>query len=208
MVLLHVQLLPSVVIHFSTNMAEIQEILLELQLCEANCRIAAHLSKGQKFTEFLSPMFLRRFPAIMDNHLTVDWNTISGIYDRMPMFPITLIDTKILDDWVAHPFVWEVPPKQQHAQWVLAMVHYTLPHSQASSSSHKGSHPVVYGASFAIIPSHQGHTSMSDALQYLKGVTEDSVVLVSMPLNLPFCPQPPKNKYLTLLPISSNPDVD
>ena len=49
---------------------------------------------------------------------------------------------------------------------------------------------------------------MSDTLQYLKGVTEDSVILVSMPLNLPFCPQPQKNKYLTLLPISGNPDVD
>ena len=96
-------------------MAEIQEIPLELQLREANRRIAAHLSKGQKFTEFLSLMFLRRFPAIMDNHLTVDWNNISGIYDRMPMFPITLIDTQIMDDWVAHPFVWEVPPKQRHA---------------------------------------------------------------------------------------------
>ena len=162
MVLLHIQLLSSVVIHFSANMAEIQEILLELQLCEANRRIATHLSKGRKFTEFLSPMFLRQFPAIMDNHLTIDWNTISGIYDRMPMFPITLIDTQILDDWVIHPSMWEVPPKQRHLWQVLAMVHYTMPYSQASS--HKGSNPVVYGASFIIIPAHQVCTSMSDAL--------------------------------------------
>ena len=105
MVLLHIQLLSSVVIHFSANMAEIQEIPLELQLREANRRIAAHLSKGRKFTEFLSPMFLRQFPAIMDNHLTVDWNTISGIYNRTPMFPITLIDTQIQDDWVLHPSI-------------------------------------------------------------------------------------------------------
>ena len=93
-------------------MVELQEIPLELQLCEANRQITTHLSKGRKHTEFLSPMFLRRFPAIMDNHLTMNWDTISGIYDRMPFFPVTLIDTEILDDWCAHPSVWEVPPKQ------------------------------------------------------------------------------------------------
>ena len=187
-------------------MAEILEIPLELQLREANCRIAAHLSKGRKFTEFLSPMFLRWFPAIMDNHLTVDWNTISGIYERTPVFPITLIDTQILDDWVLHPTVWDVPLKQRHQWRVLTMVRYTLPYSQASS--HKGSNPVAFGVSFVIIPSHQARTSMSDALQYLKGVMEDSVILVSMPLNLVFCPQPRRNKYLTLLPINGSPDVD
>ena len=93
-------------------MAKLQEIPLELQLREANRIIAAHLSKGQKFTEFLLPMFLRRFPAIMDNHLTVDWDTILGVFERTPVFPITLIDTKILDDWFTHPSVWEVTPKQ------------------------------------------------------------------------------------------------
>ena len=93
-------------------MAKIREIPLDLQLREANHRIASHLSKGQKHTEFLSPMFLRRFPAIMDDHLTVDWNTISGIYDRMPSFPITLIDTQILDEWVRRPTLWDVLPKQ------------------------------------------------------------------------------------------------
>ena len=79
-------------------MAELQEIPLELQLRKANWRIAAHLSKGRKFPEFLSPMFLKRFPAIMDNHISVNWNTISGIYDRTPFFPIMLIDTEILDN--------------------------------------------------------------------------------------------------------------
>ena len=49
---------------------------------------------------------------------------------------------------------------------------------------------------------------MADALQYLKGVKEDCVILVSMPQVLPFCPQPRKSKYLTLLPISGNADVD
>ena len=187
-------------------MAEIQEIPLELQLREANHRIASHLSKGRKHTEFLSPMFLRRFPAIMDDHFTVDWNTISGIYDRMPSFPITLIDAQILDEWVCHPTLWDVPPKQRHLRRVLAMVCYTLPHSQATSK--KGSPAVVYRASFVIIPTRQSRTSMADALQYLKGVKEDCVVLVSTPQNPPFCPQPCKSKYLTLLPISSNADVD
>ena len=86
------------------------------------------------------------------------------------------------------------------------MVRYTLPYSQATS--HKGSPLVVFGASFVLIPTHQVRTSMSDALRYLKDVKEDSVILVSMPTNLTFCPQPWKSKYLTLLPISSNPDVD
>ena len=43
-------------------------------------------------------MFLRRFPAIMVNHISVNWDTIMGVYDRMPFFPITLIDMEILDN--------------------------------------------------------------------------------------------------------------
>ena len=130
-------------------MAELQEIPLELQLREANWRITAHLSKGHQFTEFLSPMFLRRFPAIMDNHLSMNWDTISGIYDRTPFFPIMLIDTEILDDWCAHPSVWEAPSKQQHFQRVLAMIRYTLP------TSHKGQPAIIFGALFVLILAHQ-----------------------------------------------------
>ena len=74
------------------------EIPLELQLKEANCGIKMHLSKGHKFQQFLSPMFLQCFSAIMENQISVDWNTVLGIYDRMPMLPITLIDMEILDD--------------------------------------------------------------------------------------------------------------
>ena len=130
-------------------MAELQEISLKLQLCEANRCIAAHLSKGCKFQEFLSPMFLRRFQAIMDSHISINWDTISGIYDRMPFLPITLINTEILDDWYAHPSVWEVPSKQQHSRHVLAMVHYTL------LSGYRGQPAVIFGASFVLIPTHQ-----------------------------------------------------
>ena len=68
-------------------MAELAEIPLELQLREANRHIKMHQSKGRKFAEFLSPMFLRRFPAIMDNQISVNWDTIMGVYDRMPFFP-------------------------------------------------------------------------------------------------------------------------
>ena len=88
---------------FSYVMAELTEILLELQLKEANRRITEHTSKGRKYQQFLSPMFLRCFPAIMENQISVDWNTITGGYDRTPTLPVTLIDTEILDDWVAHP---------------------------------------------------------------------------------------------------------
>ena len=97
-------------------MAKLLEIPLNLQLQEAHQRIQAHWDKGHKFPEFLSHMFLRRFPAIIENQLSIDWDTISGVYDRMPFFPITLIDTEILDDWAAHPSVWEVEPKRQHSQ--------------------------------------------------------------------------------------------
>ena len=44
-------------------MAELTEIPLELQLKEANRQIKMHLSKGRKFQQFLSPMFLRRFSS-------------------------------------------------------------------------------------------------------------------------------------------------
>ena len=129
-------------------MAKLLEISLDLQLREAHRCIQAHRAKGRKFPEFLSPMVLQRFPAIMDNQLSINWDTISGVYDRMPFFPITLIDTEILDDWAAHPSVWEVEPKKRHSQRVLAMVHYTLP------ACYKGQVAVVFGASFVLILSH------------------------------------------------------
>ena len=114
-------------------MVELQEIPLKLQLREANRRITVHLSKGRKFQEFLSPMFLRRFPAIMDNQISVNWDTI----------------TEILHDWCAHQSVWEVPSKQQHSRRVLAMVRFTLP------SSYKGQPAIVFRALFVLIPAHQ-----------------------------------------------------
>ena len=45
----------------------------------------------------------------MDNHLSMNWDTISGVYDRTPFFPVMLIDTEILDNCCAHPLVWEAP---------------------------------------------------------------------------------------------------
>ena len=50
-------------------------------------------------------MFLQRFPVIMENQISVDWDTIMGAYDRAPLFPITLIDNEVLDYWCAHPTV-------------------------------------------------------------------------------------------------------
>ena len=129
-------------------------------------------------------MFLQRFPTIMDNQLSIDWDTISGVYDRTPFFPITLIDTEILDDWATHPSVWEVEPKRQHFQRVLAMVRYTLP------ARYKGQVAVVFGASFVLIPSHQVRTSLNDALLYLKCAKEDCVILVSTPSKPTYSPQP------------------
>ena len=129
-------------------MAELTEIPLELQLKEAIRRIKMHLSKGRKFQQFLLPMFLRRFPAIMENHISIDWNTISGIYDRTPTLPITLIDTEILDDWFSHPQVWDVSCDLQHAQHVLALIHYMLP------TPYKGQPAIVFGASFIFVPAY------------------------------------------------------
>ena len=84
----------------------------------------------------------------MDNQISVDWDTISGIFDRTPFLPITLIDTEILDEWFNHPSVWEVLPNLQHSWHVLAMVHYTLP------SSYKGQPAIIFGALFVFIPAH------------------------------------------------------
>ena len=183
-------------------MAELTEIPLELQLKEANRQIKMHLSKGHKFQQFLSPMFLRCFPAIMENQISVDWNTVSGIYDRMPTLPITLIDTEILDDWFACPSVWDVSSNLQHAWHVLALVHYTLP------TPYKGQPTIVFGASFIFIPTYQACTNLRNSLTFLKNAKEDSVVLVVTPAKPTYSPQPWKSRYLTLLPISSNPNVD
>ena len=178
------------------------EIPLELQLKEANRRIKMHLSKGRKFQQFLSPMFLWLFPAIMENHISVDWNTISGVYDRMPILPITLIDTEILDDWFGHPQVWDMSRNLQHAQRVLALVCYTL------LTPYKGQPAIVFGASFVFIPTYQACTNLHDSLMFLKSAKEDSVVLVVMPSKPTYSPQPRRGRYLTLLPISGSPDVD
>ena len=151
-------------------MAELTEIPLELQLKEANRRIKMHLSKGHKFQQFLSPMFLRRFPAIMENHISIDWNTISGIYDRMPTLPITLIDTEILDDWFSCPQVWDVSRDLQHARCMLALVSYMLP------TPYKGQPAIVFGASFVFVPTYQACTNLRDGLTFLKSAKEDSVV--------------------------------
>ena len=135
-------------------MAELTEIPLELQLKEANYWIKMHLSKGHKFQQFLSPMFLRRFPTIMENQITVDWNTVSGVYDRMPTLPITLIDTEILDDWFTRPSVWDVSSNLQHARHMLAFVHYML------LTPYKGQPAIVFGASFVFIPTYQVCTNL------------------------------------------------
>ena len=170
-------------------MAELTEISLELQLKEANRQIKMHLSKGRKFQQFLSPMFLRHFLAIMENHISVDWNTISGVYDRTPTLPITLIDTEILDDWFTHPQVWDVLRDLQHAPY-------------------KGQPAIVFGASFVFIPAYQAHTHLCNGLTFLKSAKEDSVVLVATPSKPIYSPQPWKGRYLTLLPISGSPDMD
>ena len=161
-----------------------------------------HTSKGRKFQQFLSPMFLRRFPAIMENQISVDWNTVLGIYDRTPMLPITLIDTEILDDWFAHSSVWDVSSNLQHARRVLAFVRYTLP------TPYKGQPAIVFGVSFVFIPAYQAHMNLRDSLMFLKNAKEDSVVLVVTPAKPTYSPQPRKSRYLTLLPISGNPDID
>ena len=58
------------------------------------------------------------------------------------------------------------------------------------------------------IPTHQVQTSLSDALAYLKHAKEDCVILVSMPAKPRYSPQPWRGRYLTLLPISGDPDID
>ena len=183
-------------------MAELTEIPLELQLKEANRQIKMHFSKGHKFQQFLLPMFLRCFLAIMENHISVDWNTISGVYDRMPTLPITLIDTEILDDWFAHPQVWDVLCDLQHARRMLALVCYTL------LTPYKGQPAMVFGASFVFVPTYQACTNLRDSLTFLKSAKEDSVVLVATPSKPTYSPQPRRSRYLTLLPISGSPDVD
>ena len=130
-------------------MVDFAEIPLELQLQEAHCCIRNHVGKGCKYPQFLLPMFLQRFPAIMDNQISVDWDTITGTYDRAPLFPITLIDTEVLDYWCTHPTVWEVARNLQHFWLVLAIVRRTLP------EGNKGKPAVMFGASLVYIPARQ-----------------------------------------------------
>ena len=165
-------------------MVDFTEIPLELQLQEVNRCIQDHLSKGGKYAQFLSPMFLRRFPVIMDNQILVDWDTIMGVFDRVPLFPITLIDAEILNHWHAHTSVWEVAHNMQHSRHVLAMVCHTLP------AGNKGKPATVYGASFVYMPAHQARTSLSDALNYLRHSKQDCIVRVLTPTKPMYSPQP------------------
>ena len=129
-------------------------------------------------------MFLQRFPVIMDNQILVDWDTVTGAYDWVPLFPITLIDTEILDHWCAHPTVWEMARNMQHSRQVLAIVRHTIPEGP------KGKPAVIFGASLVYIPARQARTSLSDALAYLKHAKGDCVILVSMPNQPMYSPQP------------------
>ena len=138
----------------------------------------------------------------MDNQISVDWDTITGAYNRVPLFPITLIDTEVLNYCCAHPTVWEVVHNLQHSRWVLAIVRHTLP------EGNKGKPAVMFGASLVYIPACQSRTNLSDALSYLKCAKGDCVVLVSMPVKPTYSPQPQGNQYFTLLPINSDSDVD
>ena len=85
----------------------------------------------------------------MDNQISVDWDTITGTYDRAPLFPIMLIDTEVLDYWCAHPTVWEVVGNLQHSRWVLAIIRRTL------HEGNKGKPAVMFGASLVYIPARQ-----------------------------------------------------
>ena len=138
----------------------------------------------------------------MDNQISVDWDTITGAYDRASLFPITLIDTEVLDYWCAQPGVWEVVCNLQHSWWVLAIVCHTLP------EGNKGKPVVVFGASLVYIPARQARTNLIDALSYLKHTKGDYVILVSMPMKLTYSPQPRRRQYFTLLPINSDSGVD
>ena len=73
---------------------------------------------------------------------------------------------------------------------------------------YKGQPAIVFGASFFFIPTYQACMNLRNGLTFLKNAKEDSVVLVVMPVKLTYSPQPRKGRYLTLLPISGNPDVD
>ena len=98
--------------------------------------------------------------------------------------------------------MWDVSSNLQHTRGVLAFIRYTLP------TPYKGQPAIVFGASFIFIPAYQAHTNLHDGLTFLKNAKEDSVVLVATLAKPTYSPQPWKSKYLTLLPISSNPDVD
>ena len=178
------------------------EVPLKLQLREVHRHIQSHVGKGHKYPQFLSPMFLQCFPAIMDNQISVDWDTIMGAYDLAPLFPIMLIDTEVLHYWCARPTVWEVAHNLQHSQWVLAIGHHTLP------EGNKGKPVVVFGALLVYILARQAQTNLGDALSYLKHAKGDCVILVSMPIKLTYSPQPQRNWYFTLLPINGDSGVD
>ena len=120
----------------------------------------------------------------MDNQTSVDWDTITGAYSQAPLFPITLIDTEILDYWCAHLTVWEVACNLQHSRQVLAIVRHTI------TVGPKGKPAVVFGASLVYIPARQVRTTLSDALAYLKQAKGDCIVLVSMPIQPMYSPQP------------------
>ena len=171
-------------------MVDYAEIPLELQLQEAHRCIRNHVGKGCKYPQFLSLMFLRRFPAIMDNQISMDWDTIMGTYDQAPLFPIKLIDTKVLNYWCTHPTVWEVVRNLQHSQQVLAIVCHTYLKATRANQ--------LFGASLVYIPACQSQTNLSDALSYLKHAKGDCVVLVSMPVKPTHSPQPRGNWYFTL----------
>ena len=138
----------------------------------------------------------------MDNQLSIDLDTILGIYDRMPFFLITLIDMEILDDWAAHPSVWGGGTKEAAP---LVCAHYGALHNAGllqgpgchcvqgiicPDSITSGAHqpercPVVLEVCDRGLCGLSIHALVADVLSSTTG-----------------------GKSYTLLPISSNPDID
>ena len=90
------------------------EIPINLQLIEVRRRIGEYTKKGLVLTEYLSLLFLKYFPGLMDD--MVSWDSITSLFKRIGVLPIKLIDSDILNDWCACPSVWEGDKKDQHPQ--------------------------------------------------------------------------------------------
>ena len=177
-----------------TDMAE-EELPHEHQLDEIVAWVNVYRADGIAPESFLMPSFLKYFPVVMEPGVLTDvnWN-ISGLFVRSPVLPMTYVDNNVLLA-MSKQQVWETDANEgYHPRHSLAMVklYPSVP---------------VYVLTTVYVPAIQERMRFLPALSGLHSLQMEAVVLIYMPKNCMYMPEPSSGNHYTLLPLTRDKDI-